>query len=184
MLENTIAVFTSETLRTLLLQGGTQRWHLNRRRARRCSFLICVQNRRSAEFLEPGAEHGKAFLLAPVHGIEPAPKDHNKLIILFDEFCEIDIPHDWSQRNPVKYAALRDFGLDPERLPPFQPVPRLPPTGMAEAQKSLTLHPPLWTPQDPDAWRRVEAILAQLDRIPDAPAPFQPLAWDELGLPR
>lgn len=32
--------------------------------------------------------------------------------------------------------------------------------------------------------RRVAALLAQLDRIPDLPAPFDPLEWDEHGLPK
>ena len=34
------------------------------------------------------------------------------------------------------------------------------------------------------AGARMDAILAQLDRIPDLPRPFDPLEWDEHGLPR
>ena len=34
------------------------------------------------------------------------------------------------------------------------------------------------------AKRRMAALLAQLDRIPDLPAPADPLEWDEHGLPR
>jgi antitoxin VapB len=34
------------------------------------------------------------------------------------------------------------------------------------------------------AWDRFDAILDQLDRIPEAPTPAEPLAWDEFGLPR
>jgi hypothetical protein len=30
----------------------------------------------------------------------------------------------------------------------------------------------------------MDAILAQLDRVPDLPNPFDPLEWDEHGLPR
>ena len=32
--------------------------------------------------------------------------------------------------------------------------------------------------------RRVAALLAQLDRIPDSAVPFDPLEWDEHGLPK
>jgi len=42
-------------------------------------------------------------------------------------------------------------------------------------------------PTDSDAAslrRRVEAILAQFDRIPDHPDAADPLEWDEIGLPR
>lgn len=35
-----------------------------------------------------------------------------------------------------------------------------------------------------DCWWRFDAILAQIDQVPDRPAPFDPLAWDELGLPK
>lgn len=32
--------------------------------------------------------------------------------------------------------------------------------------------------------QRLEALLAQLDRIPDRTDAFNPIEWDELGLPR
>ncbi len=35
-----------------------------------------------------------------------------------------------------------------------------------------------------EAWARLDAILAQLDRVPDLSAPTDPLDWDEHGLPR
>jgi antitoxin VapB len=35
-----------------------------------------------------------------------------------------------------------------------------------------------------DLWERFDAILAQIDRIPDLPDAFEPLEWDEDGLPR
>ncbi len=34
------------------------------------------------------------------------------------------------------------------------------------------------------ARQRFDALLAQLDRVPDRPDAVDPLAWDELGLPR
>jgi antitoxin VapB len=33
-------------------------------------------------------------------------------------------------------------------------------------------------------WEQFDAILAQIDRIPDLPDAFDPLEWDEHGLPR
>lgn len=35
-----------------------------------------------------------------------------------------------------------------------------------------------------DLWARFDALLAQMDQIPDLPTPFDPLEWDEHGLPR
>jgi len=34
------------------------------------------------------------------------------------------------------------------------------------------------------AWEQFDELLAQLDRIPDLPKWFDPLDWDERGLPR
>ena len=33
-------------------------------------------------------------------------------------------------------------------------------------------------------WEQFDAILAQIDRVPDLPNAFDPLEWDEHGLPR
>jgi len=35
-----------------------------------------------------------------------------------------------------------------------------------------------------DVWKQFDAILAQIDQIPDLPNAFDPLEWDEDGLPR
>ncbi len=40
------------------------------------------------------------------------------------------------------------------------------------------------TPDATDQAARFVALLAQLDRIPDRADAFDPLAWDERGLPR
>jgi antitoxin VapB len=37
---------------------------------------------------------------------------------------------------------------------------------------------------EPETMERFHAILAQLDRIPDRPDAFEPIEWDEHGLPR
>ena len=38
--------------------------------------------------------------------------------------------------------------------------------------------------QPAGAWDQFDAILAQIDQIPDVPDAFDPLEWDEHGLPR
>ena len=38
--------------------------------------------------------------------------------------------------------------------------------------------------QAADVWARFDALLAQMDQIPDLPSAFDPLEWDERGLPR
>jgi hypothetical protein len=36
----------------------------------------------------------------------------------------------------------------------------------------------------PDVWERFDAILAEIDHVPDLPESFDPLEWDKRGLPR
>ena len=38
--------------------------------------------------------------------------------------------------------------------------------------------------QTADVWARFDALLAQMDQIPDLPSASDPLEWDEHGLPR
>lgn len=40
------------------------------------------------------------------------------------------------------------------------------------------------TQVSPDLGARIAALLAQLDRIPDRPDAFDPLEWDDRGLPK
>ena len=58
------------------------------------------------------------------------------------------------------------------------PVPRL--------RRSVKGADPLVERDDrtADAWERLDALLAQMDQIPDLPNAFDPLEWDEHGLPR
>jgi antitoxin VapB len=35
-----------------------------------------------------------------------------------------------------------------------------------------------------EVWERFDALLGQLDQIPDRPTAFDPLDWDDHGLPR
>jgi antitoxin VapB len=44
----------------------------------------------------------------------------------------------------------------------------------------LAARPPV---TEPDAMGRLNAILAQLDRVPDQPGAMQVIEWDEHGLP-
>jgi hypothetical protein len=98
-------------------------------------------------------------------------------------------------RYPVWYTSLEALGIDVDELPPFTPLSRRAAVagGMGEMPARPVIAPANWTQpdarnaivtDDPDAWRRLDAILAQLDRVPDLPAPVDALEWDEHGLPR
>jgi antitoxin VapB len=56
-------------------------------------------------------------------------------------------------------------------------------TAAVEKAVDALLQQHLASPQDGE-WARLRAILAQIDRVPDLPAPVDPFDWDEHGLPR
>jgi hypothetical protein len=201
MAHTAVVTFTTENVQTILSQGGSQAWHLDADRARRSEYLVCVQNRRHAEFREPGAAHRAAFLLGRISDVVPSPKRPDRWFIVISEFMELAIPDAWNQRYPVQYTMLEDLGIDPGNLPPFRPV--LPPAaakGFGEPSSALVVAPRhrqpaslaggAWIEVDTrrtpgrESWDRFDAVLAQIDRIPDLPAPFDPQDWDEHGLPR
>jgi hypothetical protein len=69
-------------------------------------------------------EQGAAFLVGKISAIEPAPDNHNRYVIRFSEFADLDRqPVIWpGHRNPVWYNNIRTFGIDPEDLD-WQPMP-------------------------------------------------------------
>jgi hypothetical protein len=86
-------------------------------------------------------------------------------------------PKEW----PVQEWAATRAGTHPEMRPGTRAGTRPSRPPAAAATQSPGHHP---APTDPDAWARLDAILAQLDRVPDLPGPADPLDWDEHGLPR
>jgi antitoxin VapB len=56
-------------------------------------------------------------------------------------------------------------------------------TAAVERAVDALLHEQRARPRDGE-WTRLRAILAQIDRVPDLPAPVDPFDWDEHGQPR
>jgi hypothetical protein len=123
---DTIMVFTSERLGSLLGEGGSQAWRLNAARAGRCTWLLCVRNRLNTDLGRQGATeaHGAGFLLGRISAItQPTYQDTAaRWKIAFGEFAHIENPDLWDGRqNPVRYANLATCGIDPAHLV-FRPV--------------------------------------------------------------
>ena len=198
-----IVTFTAKPCDRIIRDGGSRDWRLDPERARRAAYLVCVQNRRPSGAVDPvfgppDAPHGAAFLIGRISAVVPSPENPDRWLIKISEYSVPDspIPNIWAKsghlRYPVWYTSLEDLGIDLAALPPFQPLPAgSRPSGLAEATGRLLLprdaRMPAPRPPDiagPQAWARLDAILAQLDRVPDLPNPETPLAWDEHGVPR
>jgi len=190
----------------ILRDGGSRDWRLNPDRARLCEFLVCTQNCNNTDFGAPTAPHGAAFLIGHRSDIIRSWERPDRWHIGISDFIVCDIPNIWAKlghrRYPVAYATLEEVDIDLSALPPFRPLPLGGAGGMSERRAATLIEPANFirsertvkptgdrsVRQQPtggqDAWRQLDAILDQLDRIPDLPTALDPLDWDEHGLPR
>ena len=207
MQHTAVVTFTARPIEWILQDGGSRDWRLNAERARQCEYLVCTQNRHNAGFITPTAPHGAAFLIGRISDVVVSPDRHDRWLIKISEYVECNMPNTWGKhgplRYPVFYTTLEQLGIDLDKLPPFAPLPSPGPPaaasagGMSELVAGPVIAPSGQTPpfanhaarpsmmaDEPGAWRRLDAILAQLDRVPDLPVPVDPLEWDAHGLPR
>jgi len=199
MPHSAIVAFTARPLEWILHDQGSRDWRLDPERAAGCDYLVCTQNRHNARFGAPTAPHGAAFLIGRQLEVVRSLEEPDRWLIKFREYSIPDKPilNIWGKsghhRYPIHYTTLEALGIDPASLPPFKPVgppPDLP--GFADAglypplAPSVTRRSPEIGPparRDGDVAARLDAILSQLDRIPDQPGTFDALPWDERGLP-
>jgi hypothetical protein len=195
-----VVTFTARPLEWILKDQGSRDWRLDPERAARAEYLVCTQNRRNAEFGAPTAPHGAAFLIGRISAVVPSPQDPDRWMIKFSEYTVPDhpIPNIWGKsghhRYPVQYTTLEELGIDLDTLPPFQaPAPADRPSGLSDVAGPRLVPPAKvgnaqWRRQpraeQGDVGTRLDALLAQFDRIPDRPGAIEPIVWDEHGLPR
>jgi hypothetical protein len=180
----TIVTFTARPLEWILGDQGSRDWRLDADRARRCEFLVCTQNRHNADFGAPTAPHGAAFLIGRISDVVVSPERHDRWLIKISEYVECNVPNIWGKsghlRYPVWYTTLEELGIDLTTLGPFKPLQRSIPARRPARDALQSVAPA----GDRNEWKRLQAILAQIDRVPDLPEPLDPLDWDERGLPR
>ena len=206
MTHSAIVVLTARPLEEILKDRGSRDWRLDRARAEQAEYLVCTQNRHNQGFRAPSAPHGAAFLVGRVADVVRSWERPERWVVEISEYSipNPPIPNIWGKsgnlRYPVWYTNLEDLDIDLGTLPPFEPLPRRSGTpGLSEAGSARLIPTESWPTTSADhahmpgrhtrrddqaAWARMDAILAQLDRVPDLPTPFDPLDWDEHGLPR
>lgn len=115
-------VFTAKSVETLLAEGGTSAWRLDRNHARQCAYVVCTRNAK-AEWVEGPEPHQSAFLVGKISDVVPAPDRPERYLIQFREYARVDIPNVWKgDRNPIRYSTLQELGIDPVKLK-WQPIP-------------------------------------------------------------
>jgi len=186
-----IVVFTATPLPKMLDDRASGEWRLNPDRARQCEFLVCTQKRHNPDFGVATAPHRAAFLIARISGVIPSPDVADRWLIEFDQYTTCNVPNIWGisghRRYPIWYTTLEELRVDLAALPHLKPLSPEGALGMAESMMQPVMAPSAGVPASfagAEAWRRMDAILAQIDRVPDVANPINPLEWDEHGLPR
>lgn len=111
-----VVVLTAKSIETILREGGTSSWRLDRNNARQCRYVVCTRNA-NANWVQGPETHHSAFLIGKIRDVVPAPDYEGRFLIQLSSYACIDIPGAWKgDRNPVRYMTLEDFGVDPAKL--------------------------------------------------------------------
>ncbi|MGH9733749.1 MAG: hypothetical protein ACRD8A_04060 [Candidatus Acidiferrales bacterium] len=111
-----VVVFTFKSVETLLADGGTSSWRLDRSNARQCQFVVCTRNAYHKK-VQGKEEHQSAFLIGKISDVVPSPENPDRYLIKFSEYARLNHLGIWKgDRNPVRYTTLAELGIDPDAL--------------------------------------------------------------------
>jgi hypothetical protein len=128
-----IVLFTSETVETILSQGGTDGWVLSPKKAGTRKFVVCCR-KPAWNNKKEGIAHRAAFLIGLISGLQKTPDSENKrnqprFLIELSEYATLERSEVWDSevwdkesRNPVSYKTLEELGIDLRGLK-FKPMP-------------------------------------------------------------
>jgi len=108
---DTVMVFTSKPLETMIEEGGSGHWSANKKRLKKCTYLIATKSNTFSERFPSNREinQGAAFLIGKISNVIDLPMN-NRLIIQLSEYAETNIPKSWTgNRNPVAYTNIDKF---------------------------------------------------------------------------
>ena len=125
MAQDVVQELSFKSVETILANGGTQSWSLDRGRARNCEFAVVCRNAKTREAQGP-EDHGAAFLVGRIKDVVPSTDTPGRWLILFSEYALIDWKGEWEGRNPVTYYRTDDYSVVEsfEDLD-FQPMPKM-----------------------------------------------------------
>jgi hypothetical protein len=119
-------VFTSKSIDTILAEGGTAAWRLDRNNARLCKYAICTRNA-LGENVEGKEAHKSAFLIGRISDVAPAKNEEGRFIIRFSHYAHVNLADFWKGiRNPILYSEIRDLTIDFDKLK-WVPMPEVVP---------------------------------------------------------
>lgn len=130
-----IEVLTAKSAETMLRDGGTQSWVLDRAHALRCRYVVLFQNAYT-DWGDGKEPHGTAFMVGRIADVVPSTVTEGRWLVKFDKYALIHMLGLWQGlRDPVHYtnaAELAKLGLNFEELD-FQPMPEAPASPATQA---------------------------------------------------
>jgi hypothetical protein len=125
MPDEAVAVFTARSPHRILREGGSQAWALDPNRARKCRYLICVQNQNNPDrdFSDASEPHGAVYMVGKISDVVPSKDDPgNRWKISISEYSIHTVMNAWKGwRNPVRYTTLEEMGINLDELK-FHPI--------------------------------------------------------------
>ncbi len=98
MRPNVVVVFTGESTQTIVNEGGTSAWKLDRAKAAKCKYVICVRNA-NTKWGRGDEPHRSAFLIGEIRDVvasRPAPGNDQRLdgrsSIVIERYADLDLP--------------------------------------------------------------------------------------------
>jgi hypothetical protein len=120
MSDEAVAVFTARSPQRILREGGSQAWALDPARARKCRYLICVQNQNNPDrdFSDASEPHGSVYMVGKISDVVPSQDEPgNRWKICISEYSVHPVMDAWKGwRNPVRYTTLEEMGINPQKL--------------------------------------------------------------------
>ncbi|MEM6052038.1 hypothetical protein AAH450_15850 [Erwinia sp. P7711] len=126
MSDSAVVVFTARGFDRLLSDGGSGAWVLSEKRASRCNYVVCVQNRDPADnhnndWGAVSDPHKNAFFIGKISDVVVSPEwdgsRPTRWLIRVSEYAKVAYPDMWDgARNPVAYSSLSGLGIDENEL--------------------------------------------------------------------
>lgn len=107
-----LAFFTGKPTQTLMNDGGTSSWVLDRNKARNFRYAVCVKNQH-ADWSDGDEEHGAAFVVGKISDVVPSAESPDRWLVKFSEYAVVNVAGAWKGwRNPVRYTTMEELGID------------------------------------------------------------------------
>lgn len=110
-----LTLFTYHGKSEILKKGFIGNWRLNKDRAKRCTYAVCVQLH--GDWGSPEHKRNQPFLIVKISDISvypnPDPEESTRYRIHFEEYAELHIDTKISgNANPVGYWQAEELGID------------------------------------------------------------------------